>query len=45
MEFVKAQQQLGPGPALLSSDLLACPLEILMSPLVKEPAKALDPSP
>lgn len=44
MELVKAQRQLGPGPDLLSSDLLACPLEIPMPPLVKEPAKALDPS-
>lgn len=43
MELVKAQRQLGPGPDLLSSDLLARPLEILMPPLVKEPAKALDP--
>lgn len=43
MELVKAQWQLGPGPDLLSSGLLACPLEILMPPLVKELAKALDP--
>lgn len=43
MELVKAQWQLGPGPDLLSSGLLARPLEILMPPLVKELAKALDP--
>lgn len=43
MELVKVQRQLGPGPDLLSSDLLARPLESLMPPLVKEPAKAPDP--
>lgn len=43
MELVRAQRQLGPDPDLLSSDLSAWPLKIRMPPLVKEPAKALDP--
>lgn len=43
MELVRAQRQLGPDPDLLSSDLSAWPLKIRMPPLIKEPAKALDP--